>query len=291
MNDIMRFIAKRLCIGVLVVLFVTVLVFAIMQAMQGNPIDLMVDTRVSAEKVAEIKAQWGLDEPPVVQYFYWIKNVLHGDFGTSISLKTKCIRSDSAETSLHADAYRRSTSDRIHNRDSARLIGGGQKNSAADKSLTVMTIVLWSMPPFWLGVLFILTFSVWLKILPISGWDGFASLILPAFTLALPALAQIFRLTRSEVLDVLDEKYVTTAYAKGLKNKVVLVKHRAQKRDDSGHRHVLPVATVADWRRGRCRKCFRVAGHGTAHLESDFQAGFCYHTGRCFGDYDFDRNL
>ena len=87
MNDIMRFIAKRLCIGVLVVLFVTVLVFAIMQAMPGNPIDLMVDTRVSAEKVAEIKAQWGLDEPPVVQYFYWIKNVLHGDFGTSISLK------------------------------------------------------------------------------------------------------------------------------------------------------------------------------------------------------------
>ena len=104
MNDIMRFVAKRLCIGVLVVLFVSVLVFAIMQAMPGNPVDLMVDTRVSAEKVAEIKAQWGLDEPPVVQYFYWIKNVLHG-----------------------ADAYRCGTSDRIHNRDSARLIGGGQK--------------------------------------------------------------------------------------------------------------------------------------------------------------------
>lgn len=81
------------------------------------------------------------------------------------------------------------------------------------------------MPPFWLGVLFILTFSIWLGILPISGWSGLTSLILPAFTLALPSLAQIFRLTRSEVLDVLDEKYVTTAYAKGLKNKIVLVKH------------------------------------------------------------------
>ena len=105
------------------------------------------------------------------------------------------------------------------------LLAAVKKNSAADKSLTVVTIVLWSMPPFWLGVLFILTFSVWLRILPISGWDGIASLILPAFTLALPSLAQIFRLTRSEVLDVLDEKYVTTAYAKGLKNKVVLVRH------------------------------------------------------------------
>ena len=105
------------------------------------------------------------------------------------------------------------------------LLAAVRKNGVADRTLTILTIVLWSMPPFWLGVLFILTFSVWLGILPISGWDGFASLILPAFTLALPSLAQIFRLTRSEVLDVLDEKYVTTAYAKGLKNKVVLVKH------------------------------------------------------------------
>ena len=225
MNDIMRFVAKRLCIGVLVVLFVSVLVFAIMQAMPGNPVDLMVDTRVSAEKVAEIKAQWGLDEPPVVQYFYWIKNVLHGDFGTSISLKQSV--SDLILQRLPYTLMLTGAALLIEYIIAIPLglLAAVKKNSAADKSLTVMTIVLWSMPPFWLGVLFILTFSVWLKILPISGWDGFVSLILPAFTLALPALAQIFRLTRSEVLDVLDEKYVTTAYAKGLKNKVVLVKH------------------------------------------------------------------
>ena len=100
-----------------------------------------------------------------------------------------------------------------------------KKNKLPDKVLTVSTIVLWSMPPFWLGVLFMLVFSIWLGILPLSGWSGIKSLILPAFTLALPTLAQIFRLTRSEVLDVLDEKFVTTAHAKGLKNKIVLVKH------------------------------------------------------------------
>ena len=225
MNDIMRFVAKRLCIGVLVVLFVSVLVFAIMQAMPGNPVDLMVDTRVSAEKVAEIKAQWGLDEPPVVQYFYWIRNVLHGDFGTSISLKQSV--SDLILQRLPYTLMLTGAALLIEYIIAIPLglLAAVKKNSAADKSLTVVTIVLWSMPPFWLGVLFILTFSVWLKILPISGWDGIASLIRPAFTLALPSLAQIFRLTRSEVLDVLDEKYVTTAYAKGLKNKVVLVKH------------------------------------------------------------------
>ena len=225
MNDIMRFIVKRLAIGVLVVLFVSMLIFAIMQAMPGDTIDLMVDTRVSPEKVAEIKARWGLDKPPIVQYFYWLKNILQGDFGTSISLK-------------------QSVKDLIIQRLPYTLMLTGasliieycvaiplglwaavKKNKLPDKVLTVSTIVLWSMPPFWLGVLFMLVFSIWLGILPLSGWSGIKSLILPAFTLALPTLAQIFRLTRSEVLDVLDEKFVTTAHAKGLKNKIVLVKH------------------------------------------------------------------
>ena len=225
MNDIMRFIAKRLCVGILVVLFVTVLVFAIMQAMPGDTIDLMVDTRVSAEKVAEIKAQWGLDEPPVVQYFYWLKNVLQGDFGTSISLKQSV-----SQVILQRLPYTLMLTGAALLIEYViaiplGLLAAVRKGKLTDKTLTVLTIVLWSMPPFWLGVLFILTFSIWLGILPISGWSGLTSLILPAFTLALPSLAQIFRLTRSEVLDVLDEKYVTTAYAKGLKNKIVLVKH------------------------------------------------------------------
>lgn len=225
MNDIMRFIVKRLAIGVLVVLFVTILVFAIMQMMPGDTIDLMVDTRVSADKVAEIKAQWGLDKPPIVQYFYWLKNILQGDFGTSISLKQGV-----KELILQRLPYT------LMLTGAALLIeyliaiplglwAAVKKNKLPDKALTVTTIVLWSMPPFWLGVLFMLVFSIKLNILPLSGWNGFPSLILPAFTLALPTLAQIFRLTRSEVLDVLDEKFVTTAHAKGLKNKIVLFRH------------------------------------------------------------------
>ena len=225
MNDIMRFIAKRLAIGVLVVLFVTILVFAIMQMMPGDTIDLMVDTRVSAEKVAEIKAQWGLDKHPVVQYFYWLKNILQGDFGTSISLKqsvTELILQRLPYTLMLTGA---SLLIEYLIAIPLGLWAAVKKNKLPDKVLTVSTIVLWSMPPFWLGVLFMMVFSIWLGILPLSGWSGIKSLILPAFTLALPTLAQIFRLTRSEVLDVLDEKFVTTAHAKGLKNKVVLIKH------------------------------------------------------------------
>ena len=225
MNDIMRFVVKRLAIGVLVVLFVTILVFAIMQMMPGDTIDLMVDTRVSDEKVAEIKAQWGLDKPPVVQYFYWLKNILQGDFGTSISLKQGV-----KDLILQRLPYTLMLTGASLIIEYVIAIPLGlwaavKKNKLPDKVLTVSTIVLWSMPPFWLGVLFMLVFSIWLKILPLSGWSGIESLILPAFTLALPTLAQIFRLTRSEVLDVLDEKYVTTAQAKGLKENVILIRH------------------------------------------------------------------
>lgn len=225
MNDIMRYIGKRLAIGLLVVLFVTVLIFAIMQAMPGDPVDLMVDTRVSAERVAEIKAEWGLDKPPVVQYFYWLGNILRGNFGMSISLKQNV-----------SDLIMQRLPYTLMLTGAALLIeyllaiplglwAAVKKNKLTDKALTVTTVVLWSMPPFWLGVLLMLIFSIHLNILPLSGYSGFASLILPALTLSLPALAQIFRLTRSEVLDVMDEKYVTTAYAKGIEDNKILIKH------------------------------------------------------------------
>lgn len=225
MNDIMRYIIKRLLIGILVVLFVTVLIFGIMQAMPGNPVDLMVDTRVSAEKVEEIKAEWGLDKPPVVQYFYWLGNILRGNFGMSISLKQNV--SDLILQRLPYTLLLTGAALVIEYLLAIPLglLAAVRKNKMTDKALTVLTVVLWSMPPFWLGVLLMLVFSIHLNILPLSGYSGFSSLILPALTLSLPALAQIFRLTRSEVLDVMDEKYVTTAYAKGIADKKILVRH------------------------------------------------------------------
>ena len=224
-NGVLRYVAKRLIMGVGIVIFVSVLVFAIMQAMPGDPIDLMVDTRVSPERVAELKAQWGLDEPPIVQYFVWLGNILQGDFGMSVSMKQNV-----SDLILQRLPYT------LMLTGAALLIeyliaiplglwAAVKKDKAVDKSLTVGTIVLWSMPQFWLGVLFMLIFAIWLGVLPLSGWSGPSSLILPALTLALPTLAQIFRLTRSEVLDVMRERYVMTARAKGIEGRRVLIRH------------------------------------------------------------------
>lgn len=211
--------------GIAIVLFVSVIVFAIMQAMPGDPIDLMVDTRVSEERVAELKAEWGLDKPAIVQYFYWLGNILQGDFGMSVSMKQNV--GDLIMQRLPYTLMLTGAALLIEYLIAIPLglLAAVKKDKLTDKALTVGTIVLWSMPQFWLGVLLMFIFSITLGVLPLSGYSGFTSLILPAFTLALPTLAQIFRLTRSEVLDVMRERYVMTANAKGLSSKKVLIKH------------------------------------------------------------------
>ena len=225
MNDVIHFAVKRLIMGIAIVLFVSVIVFAIMQAMPGDPIDLMVDTRVSEERVAELKAEWGLDKPAIVQYFYWLGNILQGDFGMSVSMKQNV--GDLIMQRLPYTLMLTGAALLIEYLIAIPLglLAAVKKDRLTDKALTVGTIVLWSMPQFWLGVLLMFIFSITLGVLPLSGYSGFTSLILPAFTLALPTLAQIFRLTRSEVLDVMRERYVMTANAKGLAGEKVLIKH------------------------------------------------------------------
>ena len=225
MSGMLRYIIRRLLIGVLVVLSVSLVIFGIMQMMPGNPIDLMVGPRVSPEQIAEMKARWGLDKPIPIQYLYWLWNVLHGDFGMSITTKQQVsflIMQRLPFTLMLTGAailveYLCAVP--------LGLLAAVRKDKFFDKSMTIIMVILWSMPPFWLGILFMIAFAINIPIFPISGYSGFISLVLPALTLALPSMAQTYRLTRSEVLDVMDEKYVETAYAKGLGEKHILVKH------------------------------------------------------------------
>ena len=225
MSQTARYILKRLLIGVLVVLCVSLVIFGILQAMPGDPVELMTSPRVSQAKVAEIRARWGLDQPPVVQYFYWLGNVLTGNFGVSITtgqavtyliaqrLPYTLMLTGVAIVVEYAIAI------------PLGLFAAVHKDGPFDRAMNVIMVVLWSMPGFWLGVLLIMLFSIRLGALPISGYSGPVSMILPVLTLALPNLAQTFRLTRSEVLDVLDARYVKTATAKGLLQDKVLVRH------------------------------------------------------------------
>lgn len=225
MSPTVRYVIGRIFIGIAVVLCVSLAIFGIMQAMPGDPVDLMTGPRVPAEKIAQIKARWGLDQPWYVQYVMWLGNVLRGDFGLSITtgqevsfligqrMPYTLMLTGGAIIVEYALAI------------PMGLYAAVKRGGAFDRVSNVLMVVLWSMPAFWLGVLFIMLFSIRLGMFPISGWSGPSSLVLPTLTLALPHLAQTFRLARSEVLDVMDERYVKTAAAKGLKQRAVLVKH------------------------------------------------------------------
>ena len=225
MSGMLRYIIRRLIIGVLVVLSVSIVIFGIMQMMPGNPIDLMVGPRVTPDQITEMKARWGLDKPIPVQYLYWLWNVLHGDFGVSITTKQQVSYLIMQRLPFTLMLTGAAILVEYLCAVPMGLLAAVKKDRIFDKTMTVLMVVLWSMPPFWLGILFMIAFAINIPIFPISGYSGFISLVLPALTLALPSMAQTYRLTRSEVLDVMDEKYVETAYAKGLGEKNILMRH------------------------------------------------------------------
>ncbi|WP_461865244.1 ABC transporter permease [Thermococcus sp.] len=225
MGDLMEYTIKRLIIGIFIILAVTVILFGIMHAMPGDPIELLAGERVSPERIAQLKAQWGLDKPMYIQYFYWLSRIIRGDFGTSMVTKLPVIELIKARLPYTLLLTGSALIVQYIIAIPLGLLAALKWNSKIDRIVVTLSIVLWSMPNFWLGVLLMIIFGIKLNLLPLSGYSGLKSLILPLLTLSLPSLAGTLRLTRSEVLEVLREDYVLTAYAKGLPKYKVLIKH------------------------------------------------------------------
>ena len=221
----LEYTIRRLFIGVLVLLTLSILLFAIMHSMPGDPIQLIAGDRADPQKILELRAKFGLDKPVYIQYFKWLFNALRGDFGLSIlasqpvselimsRLKYTLMLSGIAVLLQYILAI------------PIALLAAFKKNSFFDKFTVYSTIVLWSTPQFWLGILLILLFAIKIPLFPISGYSGPISLVLPVATILLTNIASGIRITRSEIVDILNEKYVITAYAKGLHEKTILIKH------------------------------------------------------------------
>lgn len=225
MNDYAIYAAHRLLQGIFIVLAVTAILFAILHMMPGDPIQLINNPRLGPEAIAKLRAKWGLDKPAVVQYFYWLGNLLRGEMGHSITngqSVTVLLASRlpfTLQITLTALVLQYLIAVPLG------LIAGYHQGSIFDKTAVVVTSILRAIPYFWLGIILIIFFSVYLRLLPISGYRGWQSLIMPVLTLTLPSLADTLRLTRSEVLEVMREKHVTTAIAKGLGQKLVVLRH------------------------------------------------------------------
>ncbi len=217
---------KKLGIGLILVVAVTLLVFSLLYMMPGNPIDIMTDRKVSAEKRAEMVHQYGFDQPLHVQYVRWMKKIiLDQDFGQSVRYKVPVwnLMRDRIPRSVKLCGW--SLLIEMLLALPLGLLAAIKKDSFYDRFSVNFTLMLTSMPSFWLGALLILIFAVGLKWFPISGFESARNYVLPVAALTAGSLAGTLRLTRAEVLEVLNEKYVTTALAKGLPYERVMFKH------------------------------------------------------------------
>ena len=217
---------KKLGIGLILVVAVTLLVFSLLYMMPGNPIDIMTDRKVSAEKRAEMVHQYGFDQPLHVQYVHWMKKIiLDQDFGQSVRYKVPVwnLMRDRIPRSVKLCGW--SLLIEMLLALPLGLLAAIKKDSFYDRFSVNFTLMLTSMPSFWLGALLILIFAVGLKWFPISGFESARNYVLPVAALTAGSLAGTLRLTRAEVLEVLNEKYVTTALAKGVPYEKVMFKH------------------------------------------------------------------
>jgi peptide/nickel transport system permease protein len=229
------FLARRAIHAIPVLLGVTIVVFAMMHAAPGDPAQAMLGPMATPENLARVRGELGLDRPLYEQYLTWLGHAVRGDLGDSIQMSSPV------------------TGEILHRFKASLLLGGAsfviavgvgiaagvgsaiRRGSITDRAVMLLMMAGISMPPFYLGMLLMVGLGFKFPIFPLNGMydvNGYSGvldlahhLVLPAVTLAAAPLTVIARMTRSSMLEVVNEDYVRTARAKGLGERVVISRH------------------------------------------------------------------
>jgi peptide/nickel transport system permease protein len=222
----LRYVTARLAVTIPVVLGVTLAVFSMLYLIPGDPVKMMLSEFVTnPDQIAKMRAQLHLDEPFAKQYGRFLVGAVHGDLGQSIRdrrpVVTEIVEVFPSTAGLALSALALSAPLGVI----LGLVAAVRQNSWWDVGSMLIALLGVSFPSFWIGLLLIFVFSLHLGWLPAAGGGDLAHLVMPALALGLGAAAIIARLTRSSMLDVLRTEYMTTARAKGLAGRVVLLRH------------------------------------------------------------------
>jgi peptide/nickel transport system permease protein len=237
------FLLKKLTHFAVVIFGVLILTFLLIHLVPGDPVEVMLGESASTADRAQLRTDLGLDQPLVQQFGSYLAKLAHGDFGNSIHTKTPII--DTIKARYPAT---------VKLAVLALLIGIGigvpmgiyaalKANHWQDIVVTLVSVRLSAMPAFWLGPMLMLIFAVWLGWLPVSGMDSNASIILPALTLGFGLSAILTRMTRTSLLEVLNDDYIRTARAKGLTEQSVILRHALRAA-------LLPIITIVGLQMG-----------------------------------------
>lgn len=230
------YIIRRLFHAVIVMLIVSVIVFALIRVLPGDPIEMLLSEDMSAyspERIEALKHEWGVDRPLVVQYLDWIFKAVQGDLGQSIlyhyDIKDEIFNRLPISMNLAIIAF-------IIGITIGPLLGvlsAIRRGKWLDTLVTVVANVGITAPKFWVGILMIYFFGLSLGILPVYGYvspfkdfsQHISHIIMPVFVMTLFPVASAARQTRSSVIEVMRQDYIRTAWSKGLSERVIIVRH------------------------------------------------------------------
>ncbi|MBZ6077756.1 ABC transporter permease [Microvirga puerhi] len=228
-----RYVLQRL-LGMLAVMFVVVtIVFVIVRIAPGDPAAVMLGPDATPQDVAALRGRLGLDRPLLVQYAFFLAQLVRGDLGESIFLNQPVLSAiaDRAEPTFFLTLFSILIAAVIA--IPIGVLSAYKRGSLFDQSATTLAMLAASVPSFWLGLLLIQFFAVRFGLFPVSGYGGpgasfmtrLSHLVLPAFALGIVSSALILRFTRASMLDVLNDDYVRTARSKGMSEFRVVMKH------------------------------------------------------------------
>ena len=220
-----NYVLRRILLTIPVLFGVSTLVFLFIHLIPGDPVQVMLGESANAADVEALRHHLGLNRPLGEQYLLFWKGVLTGNLGASIHTGQPILRAIAERLPATLELTLAAMGVGLLLAIPLGVISASKQYSLFDNGAMFVALLGISMPHFWLGPLLILLFSVRLNWLPVSGNDTIWHLILPAVTLGTALAAKLTRMTRSSVLEVLREDYVTTARAKGLRESVVIFKH------------------------------------------------------------------
>jgi len=222
---IVLLVLRRLLATLGVVLGVAVLVFLLIHLIPGDPIDVMLGESAQPADRAALRQAMGLDLPVPVQLLNYLEGLTRLDLGRSLYSQRPIIELLAERLPATLELTAVSLAFTLVLALPLGLLAAARRDSAWDHGAMSFSLIGVSIPHFWLGPLLIMVFSLWLGWLPVSGREGPGAVILPALTLGMAMSAILARMIRSSVLEVLNEDYIRTAYAKGLSRRQVVLRH------------------------------------------------------------------
>jgi len=240
-----KYLIRRVILMIAILLLVSMIIFALVNILPGDPARLMLGQEASPQALAALREEMGLNDPLYIQYIHWLINILHGDFGYSLRDHTPVLDVLLQKIPVTLELTVFSFIIALLIAIPVGILSATRRGKFSDYVSTFLALSGISLPSFWLGILLIYFFAVKLHWFPPSGYvplsqnigQSLLLMVLPAVSLGTRLSAELMRLLRSSLLEVLQADYIRTGYAKGLLERSVVIGHALKNA-------LIPVVTV-----------------------------------------------